>query len=189
MYENWTYVIVSEPDSGTLEMDLELCEMYKEVNNRILLVEDDADTRFALAMLFEMEGYFVITAADGEEALGRAIGDAPALIVTDINLPKLNGLDLIVKLGADSRTQHIPVVAMSAVEKQHLGRALELGAVAVFQKPLEFDQFISLIAGLVSAHLMRSRAQSQNERRRNPWPDPDGDRKLNNNSRAAQRDG
>ena len=50
--------------------------MIQESKNRILLVEDDEDTRYALAMLFEMEGFEVITAADGEEAYYQAVNEA-----------------------------------------------------------------------------------------------------------------
>ena len=67
--------------------------MIQESKNRILLVEDDADTRSALAMLFEMEGFDVMTAGDGEEAYHQAVNEGPDLIVTDINMPKVDGLE------------------------------------------------------------------------------------------------
>ena len=131
--------------------------MYKGFKNKILLAEDDTDTRHALTMLFEMEGFEIITAADGEEAYYRAVEEQPDLIVTDINMPKVSGLDLIERVREDSRIENIPIVAMSAVEKQTLNRAKELGAIAVAQKPIEFDQFISLVAKLVSVRSRRNR--------------------------------
>jgi DNA-binding response OmpR family regulator len=142
--------------------------MSQQVKNKILLVEDDADTQVALAMLFELEGFEVITAANGEEAYLRAVAESPDLIVTDINMPKVDGLDLIRLVRSDGRIAGIPIVAMSAVEKQYLNHAMELGAIAVAQKPIEFDQFISLVARVVSARHLRSRSQSQGERRRKP---------------------
>src|ERR1043165_2162851 len=140
--------------------------MLSELKNKILLVEDDADTQMALAILFEMEGFEVITASDGEEAYLRAVAESPDLIVTDINMPKVNGLDLIPLVRADGRIQGAPLIAMSAVEKQALNRAMELGAIAVAQKPIEFDHFLSMIARLVSARHMRNRTHSSIERRR-----------------------
>lgn len=140
--------------------------MLSEAKNKILLVEDDADTQAALAMLFELEGFEVITASDGEEAYLRAVSESPDLIVTDINMPKVNGLDLIRLVRSDGRIEGIPIVAMSAVEKQYLNRAMELGAIAVAQKPIEFDHFISLVARIVSARYRRSRNHSQIERQR-----------------------
>src|SRR5947199_1547515 len=140
--------------------------MSQEVKNKILLVEDDPDTQAALAMLFEMEGFEVITASDGEEAYLRAVSESPDLIVTDINMPKVNGLDLIRLVRSDGRIEGIPIVAMSAVEKQYLNHAMELGAIAVAQKPIEFDHFMSLVARIVSARHLRSRSHNQVERRR-----------------------
>lgn len=140
--------------------------MDKNSKNRILVAEDDADTRFALAMLLELEGFEVITAVDGEEAYNLAVDEHPDLIVTDINMPKMNGLDLIKTLREDCKIEHIPVVAMSAVEKQSLNRAKELGAIAVAQKPIEFDQFMSLVAQIVSARSMRARMHNSKDRLR-----------------------
>lgn len=133
--------------------------------NRILLVEDDADTRYALAMLFELEGFDVISACDGQEAYLKAVTDRPDLIVTDINMPNLSGLDLIRLVKEDGKLAGVPIVAMSAVERQQLNRAMELGAIAVYQKPIEFDQFISLIAKVVRARHSRTRTIPLPDRR------------------------
>jgi len=133
--------------------------MIQESKNRILLVEDDADTRSALAMLFEMEGFDVMTAGDGEEAYDQAVNERPDLIVTDINMPKVDGLSLIKMIREDGRTDGIPIVAVSAIDKQHLNQAKELGAVAVAQKPIEFDQFLSLIAKVATARSKRNRIE------------------------------
>jgi CheY-like chemotaxis protein len=139
--------------------------MANEVKNRILLVEDDQDTRMAMAMLFELEGFDVITAIDGQEAYLKAQTHKPDVIVTDLNMPKVSGLDLIRLIREDGRLAGVPIVAMSAVEKQYLNRAKEMGAIAVCQKPIEFDQIMSLIAKIISARRMRSRNHPMHERR------------------------
>ncbi|HYP27517.1 MAG TPA: response regulator [Blastocatellia bacterium] len=133
--------------------------MVSGSKNKILLVEDDADTRYALSLLFEMEGFEVLSACDGQEAYLRALSDEPDLIVTDINMPKVSGLDLIRLVKEDGKLAGVPIVAMSAVEKQQLNRAKELGAVAVYQKPIEFDNFLTVIAKIVSARHTRGRNQ------------------------------
>jgi len=138
--------------------------MDKNDKNKILVAEDDADTRFALAMLLELEGFEVITAVDGEEAYSQALNEHPDLIVTDINMPRMNGLDLIKRIRKDGKLDSIPIVAMSAVERQSLNHAKELGAVAVAQKPIEFDQFLSLVAQVVTARSIRNRIYSSKER-------------------------
>ena len=140
--------------------------MSTEVKNRILLVEDDTDTRYALSMLFELEGFEVIPAVDGQEAYLLAATRQPDLIVTDINMPRVNGLGLIRLIKRDGQLAGVPIVAMSAVEKQQLNRAMELGAVAAYQKPIEFDKFLSLIAKVVRARRMRNHNQSMADRRR-----------------------
>jgi CheY-like chemotaxis protein len=131
--------------------------MAKKFKNRILVVEDDADTRFALSLLFEMEGFEVDLAGDGEEAYLSAINHQPDVIVTDINMPGVSGLDLIDKIKQDERLRHIPIVAMSAVERKQLSLAQELGAVAVYQKPVEYDQLFAVIAKVVSSRRNRVR--------------------------------
>jgi len=141
--------------------------MVSRIKNRILLVEDDPDTRCALGLLFEMEGFEVMAAADGEEAYLKAVSQEPDLIVTDINMPNVSGLDLIKLIKEDGKLEGVPIVAMSAVEKQQLNRAKELGAIAVYQKPIEFDHFLTVIAKLVSARHSRGRAQSNPDARRN----------------------
>jgi CheY-like chemotaxis protein len=140
--------------------------MSSKVKNKILLVEDDTDTRQVLCLLFEMEGFEVVAAADGQEAYMRAVSEEPDLIVTDINMPRVSGLDLIRLVKEDGKLAGVPIVAMSAVEKQQLNRATELGAIAVYQKPIEFDQFLALIARLVSARHTRNRTQSGPDVRR-----------------------
>jgi CheY-like chemotaxis protein len=88
-------------------------------------------------------------------------------------MPKVNGLDLIRLVREDGRIGGVPIVAMSAVEKQQLNRAVELGAVAACQKPIEFDKFISLVARIVSARHMRNRGQTLPERRASKRRDND----------------
>jgi len=141
--------------------------MSAENKNRILLVEDDQDTRSAMAMLFEMEGFEVLSARDGREAYLKAQAERPDLIVTDINMPVVSGLDLIRLIRADCNLQGVPIIAMSAVGKQYLNRAKELGAVEVCQKPIEFDTFLSMIAQVVSARRKLSRNHRLPERGKN----------------------
>ncbi len=138
--------------------------MNAEVKNRILLVEDDPDTRFAMTLLFELEGFEVITATDGQDAYLKAQVQQPDVIITDINMPNVSGLDLIRLIRGDGKLAGIPIVAMSAVEKQYLNRAKELGASAVCQKPIEFDQIIALIAQIFSARHRRNRSQVDRRR-------------------------
>ncbi len=147
--------------------------MAVDIKGKILLVEDDKDTRFALAMLFELEGFEVVCAADGQEAYLKARSTQPDLIVTDINMPRVSGLDLIRLIREDGKLAGIPIIAMSAVEKQYLNRAKEMGASAVCQKPIEFDQFLSLIVKIISRRHMRRNTHPLAERRKSSKRDND----------------
>ena len=74
-------------------------------------------------------------------------------------MPKVDGLSLIKMIREDGRTDSIPIVAVSAIDKHHLNQAKELGAIAVAQKPIEFDQFLSLIAKVATARSKRNRIE------------------------------
>ncbi|HXG68215.1 MAG TPA: response regulator [Blastocatellia bacterium] len=126
--------------------------MGRAKKGKILLVEDDPDTRMVLTLLFEMEGFTVVDAEDGQEGYLKACDEPPDLIITDINMPKISGLDLMKLVQQNAALAEIPVVVLSALERNYLKRAKELGAAATCQKPVEFDQILPLAASLVAAH-------------------------------------
>jgi CheY-like chemotaxis protein len=118
---------------------------------KILLVEDDPDTSLPLAMLLELEGFDVRVASNGQQAIDSSPSDRPDLVVTDICMPLMSGFDLISQFQDDPELADIPIVAVSAVGKNQLQRALQLGAVAAYQKPIEYEQFLSSIGGMLSS--------------------------------------
>ena len=80
---------------------------------RILIVEDSEDTRFVYAAILNLDGYEVLEAADGESGIGIALEQRPDLVITDINMPGLNGFDVARRMRADERTARIPIVAVT----------------------------------------------------------------------------
>ena len=82
---------------------------------RILIVEDDVDNRRIVAKTLTVEGYEVIEAIDGIEALAHAQTDHPDLILMDLALPNMDGWEATRRLKSDPRTRAIPVVALTAV--------------------------------------------------------------------------
>jgi two-component system cell cycle response regulator DivK len=80
----------------------------------VLLVEDNDDNRVIYRTMLEHEGYRVLEAVDGEEALRRAREDHPDLILMDISIPILNGWEATRILKADAATAKIPVIALTA---------------------------------------------------------------------------
>jgi CheY-like chemotaxis protein len=102
---------------------------------RILLVEDDRFLRKAAETTLKQQGYTVITAADGEEALRVARGAPPDLILLDVIMPKLNGFQVLDALKKDPTTAHIPVIILSNLgQDRDVQQAMEAGATAYFIK-------------------------------------------------------
>lgn len=112
------------------------------ITGKILIVEDNLDLLSLLHRVLRAEGYEVIMAVSGEEALGRA-EELPDLILMDIRLPgKIDGLEATRRLKADSRFTRIPIVGMTA-------QLMEEKAIAGFNellfKPIEVDHLIAIV--------------------------------------------
>ena len=82
---------------------------------RILVVEDDADNRRIVVKTLSVEGYEIIEATDGIQALAHAQADQPDLILMDLALPNMDGWEAARRLKSDPRTRTIPIVALTAV--------------------------------------------------------------------------
>ena len=102
---------------------------------RILVAEDDRFLRKAAEMALKRQGYTVLTAADGEEALRAARTELPDLILLDLIMPKLNGFDVLQALKKDAPTAHIPVIILSNLgQDRDVQQAMDAGAAAYFIK-------------------------------------------------------
>jgi diguanylate cyclase (GGDEF)-like protein len=102
---------------------------------RVLVADDDPDAREALAELLQPE-WEVLTATDGEEALDLAREERPDLVLMDLSMPRLDGLQALERMRADPATAEVPVIFVSARGEASLkARALDLGAVDYLQKP------------------------------------------------------
>lgn len=104
---------------------------------RILIVDDEAEIRQLLQELLTNEGYQVWTANDGREALPIALRELPDLILTDIRMPKLDGLTLCKALRVNKDTAHIPVLILtSANTAEDMLASFANGADDFLPKPL-----------------------------------------------------
>ncbi len=104
--------------------------------NSILVVEDEEDILELVAYNLRKEGYQVTCAATGEEALRITRAEMPNLIVLDLMLPELDGLEVCRYLKRDTQTQHIPIVMLTAKgEESDIVAGLELGADDYVTKP------------------------------------------------------
>jgi CheY-like chemotaxis protein len=96
---------------------------------KILLVEDDKSLREIYGVRLLAEGYDIVSAGDGEEALAMAIKDRPSLIVSDVMMPKISGFDMLDILRSTTETKDIKVIMMTALSSEdQRARGQQLGA-------------------------------------------------------------
>jgi CheY-like chemotaxis protein len=107
----------------------------KTLTKQILLVEDDRFLRRACAARLRQRGWTVLTAVDGEEALHIIRSERLDLVLLDMLMPKLHGLDVMRALKTEERTQSIPVLVLSnSSREQDVQAIMELGAVGYLVK-------------------------------------------------------
>lgn len=108
----------------------------------VLIAEDSRDTRIMLKRAFELKGYRVIEAEDGSEALELAREHQPNLLVIDLNMPVIDGLETIRKVRKrEAPGEQVPIVAITAFDVYGMKEAaLELGCNTYLSKPLDMDE-------------------------------------------------
>lgn len=119
-------------------------------NVKILVIEDDEYSRDALAHLLVAEGYQAQSASDGETGLEKAQEMQPDVIVLDLNLPGIDGKQVIEKLRGDGPLRDVPILVITGDEDKAAQAAVDLGADGYLTKPLEFDDLINAISGMKS---------------------------------------
>jgi DNA-binding response OmpR family regulator len=117
---------------------------------RILIAEDMEENRHALKLLLKLAGYTSLEAADGREAVDVALHEQPALVLMDLSLPELDGLDAVRELRAAGAK--MPIIIVSAYDDPETrARAYVAGANDYVTKPLDFDLLKKRITVLLSA--------------------------------------
>jgi len=108
----------------------------------VLLAEDSQDTRNMLKRAFELKGYKVFEAEDGREALDMAQRCRPSLIVIDLNMPVLDGLETVKNFREmEGPTEQVPIVAITAYDVPGMeDAALETGCDRYLRKPLDLEE-------------------------------------------------
>ena len=119
-------------------------------NLTILLVEDDEDTRYLMRLELERRGYRLIEAEDGEKAVALAQQEHPDIILMDISLPRMDGLEATKQIRNHDRRHSIPVIAVTAhQESDFREEAKASGFDAYVTKPIDFDWLSELMVGLI----------------------------------------
>ncbi|HEX5736238.1 MAG TPA: response regulator [Blastocatellia bacterium] len=128
------------------------------MTEKILVVDDSDDTREMMAKLLELEAYSVITAEDGLVGLNKAETEQPDLIITDINMPNLNGIEMIKLIRNQSPVREVPILAITAYGSTVAAEALAAGADCATTKPIEFDSLIEGIKQLLAKSKFNGKA-------------------------------
>lgn len=106
---------------------------------KILIVEDNEDTRSFMKYLIKSYGYLAIEAADGIEALDKFKKYLPDIVLMDISLPTVGGLTATKAIREVDATGKVPIIAITAFGKDYREQAIEAGCNDLISKPLDFD--------------------------------------------------
>ena len=118
---------------------------------KILIAEDDPVSLKLVRDVLQANGYETKEVTSGEEAVVKAVQSKPDLIVMDIRLPGIDGLEATRRLKSDPSTEEIPIIAVTAhAMPEDEARILAAGCQAYLSKPLRFAEFISVVNGLLS---------------------------------------
>lgn len=118
----------------------------------VVLADDSISVRKFVGRMLEKAGYRVKLAADGLEALELANQFKCDLVITDLEMPRTNGYELMLHLRKNPETAHIPImVVTSRAGSKHRERAMKEGAAAFLVKPVQEESFIAQVAGLMGA--------------------------------------
>lgn len=111
----------------------------------ILVAEDYADVRMAMKILLEVHGYEVVEASDGYDAVEMARLHKPDLILLDLAMPSMDGLEAAAAIRALDEFANVPIVAVTAYGDVYRDRAIAAGCTDVVAKPLDFDSLKPLV--------------------------------------------
>lgn len=118
--------------------------VHREVIKNILIVDDDSDIREAFSQILEFEGYNVITAANGLEALERLQKFRPSLILLDLMMPVMNGHQFREKQRADAQISDIPVIVLTA-DNRVQQRLIDPDVIGYLKKPVRLDTLLDTV--------------------------------------------
>jgi len=117
---------------------------------KVLVVEDFEDTRSLMRLELEKRGFRVIEATDGEQGVEAATRERPDIIIMDIGLPVMDGIEATRRIRADNSMRDVLIVALTAHhETEYRAQALAAGCDAYLTKPVDFDWLIDLLGRLL----------------------------------------
>jgi chemosensory pili system protein ChpA (sensor histidine kinase/response regulator) len=120
----------------------------------VMVVDDSLTVRKVTSRLLEREGYRVITAKDGVDAIESLIDNVPDVILSDIEMPRMDGFDLVRNIRADAKLKDVPIIMItSRLAEKHRRYAMEIGANHYLGKPYQEEELLGLIASYALPHI------------------------------------
>ena len=140
--------------------------MKSDKSAKILVVDDEPRNVKILQIQLQARGYTVFTASDGVEALQIISDDIPDLILLDINMPKVDGFEVVTRVRADKKTEFIPIIMITALRDTHENRikAVEAGADDFIEKPFNSFEVLARIKSLLRIKLYHDTLEQHNAR-------------------------
>jgi len=122
-----------------------------EKKPRILIAEDFEENRIALKLILKYTGFDVIEAEDGQQAIEAVRREEPDLVLMDITLPVIDGLQATREIRSDEKFERLPIIVVSAHDNEDVRRqAAEAGGSEYISKPIEIEELKKLIDGCLS---------------------------------------
>jgi len=122
------------------------------LNNIVAIVDDEPNIRETATFILEMEGYHVVTACNGEEALALLRREKPKIVLLDVMMPRKNGYEVCAEVKADPALKDIYVVMLTAKgQKMDKERALLVGADRYMTKPFDDEEILQILGRLFEA--------------------------------------
>ncbi|MFF2325396.1 MULTISPECIES: response regulator [unclassified Streptomyces] len=115
---------------------------------RVLVVDDNKVIRHLIRVNLELEGFEVVTAADGVECLDLVHRVCPDVITLDVVMPRMDGFQTAARLRSDPRTRHLPVAIISACTPYEVDSGIDAGVDAFLAKPFEPSELVRLVRQL-----------------------------------------
>jgi CheY-like chemotaxis protein len=117
---------------------------------KVLIVEDNPDSREMISFILKYEGYKVFTANDGSEGIHQAKNACPDLIISDLEMPVIDGIEMVKTLRHLPEYEKVPILILSAYDNDSLNQAIQVGATQAMRKPFELDSLVTTVKGLLN---------------------------------------
>lgn len=122
-----------------------------KVTSKILIADDDVEMLETLSSLLKEQGYEILTAENGMDAVAKIKHELPSLILLDIHMPYMDGIGVLKEIKSNKMTVHIPVIMLTVdANMSEIQHAIDCGAVTYITKPASKNEILKAVKGILS---------------------------------------